>query len=81
MKISTITDSSTAYQNRVLMRFDAMSSVMNVELSRFYHGRFPIFRLVLETGIGAEKVWPKNSFCGGLRDNDLLPFCRLSREK
>jgi hypothetical protein len=36
-KFSTLPDSSTAYQNLVLVRSDRFRPVLNIELSRFYH--------------------------------------------
>jgi len=36
-KFSTITDSSTAYQECVLTGSDPIRSVLSIELSRFYH--------------------------------------------
>ena len=38
-KLSTLHDSSTAYQNYVLIRSDRRCTTMNIELSRFYHSR------------------------------------------
>ena len=43
-KFSTITDSSSAYQDCVVIRSAPICSVLSIELSRFYHAKLAKFR-------------------------------------